>query len=107
MLYPAPLAALGRRRKGAASVPADYEAPRKAAAGAKEYGETCVMCNGGPGISPRAIARGLNPIPPRLYNGRWPTAKSPSRLSGAGVIEVSIGLLFTQTRLPDTRLHIP
>jgi mono/diheme cytochrome c family protein len=57
-------------RKSAVTVPAGYDAPDKAAAGAKEYGETCVICHGGPGISPSAIARGLNPIPPRLYNAR-------------------------------------
>ncbi|MGN6100417.1 MAG: c-type cytochrome [Devosia sp.] len=57
-------------RKGAVVVPAGFDAPDKAAAGAREYGETCVICHGGPGLQPSAIAKGLNPPAPRLYNQR-------------------------------------
>ena len=60
-------------RKGAVTVPAGYDAPENVASGAKEYGETCVICHGGPGLEPSAISKGLNPGAPRLYRqGRDP-----------------------------------
>ena len=48
-------------------VPAGFDAPDKIAAGGKLYGQTCVICHGGPGLKAGAIAEGLNPSPPNLF----------------------------------------
>lgn len=57
-------------RKGAVVVPAGFDAPDKAAAGATSYAETCVICHAGPGLKPSAVAAGLNPGAPPLYRSR-------------------------------------
>lgn len=54
-------------RKDAVAVPAGYDAPDKAAAGAKIYAQTCVICHSGPGLKPSAVAAGINPAAPPLY----------------------------------------
>jgi mono/diheme cytochrome c family protein len=58
-------------RKDAVVVPAGYDAPDKAAAGAKIYAQTCVICHSGPGLKPSAVAAGINPgAPPLARAGR-------------------------------------
>ena len=57
-------------RKDAVVVPAGFDAPDKAAAGAKSYAGTCVICHAGPGLKPSAVAAGLNPGAPPLYRSR-------------------------------------
>ena len=58
------------------TAPAALDTPENAAAGAKLYGETCVVCHGAPGLKPSGIAQGLNPAPPDLFRaGRDPDPK--------------------------------
>ena len=56
-------------RLSAIEVPGGLDKPETIAAGAKIYGETCVVCHGGPGIRPSFISVGLNPTPPDLFRG--------------------------------------
>ncbi len=52
-------------RAGSVSVPAGFE-QMDTAGGAAAFNEMCVNCHGGPGRSPAAISRGMNPHPPDL-----------------------------------------
>ena len=47
--------------------PSGLDKPETSAAGARIYGETCVVCHGGPGLKPSDISVGLNPTPPDLF----------------------------------------
>ncbi len=54
-------------------VPPGLETPQAVKAGARLFGEYCVVCHGGPGLERTAIAQGLNPRPPDLFRaGRRP-----------------------------------
>jgi mono/diheme cytochrome c family protein len=54
-------------RLGDIQVPSGLDKAEVIAAGAKLFGENCVVCHGGPGLKPTGIARGLNPPPPDLF----------------------------------------
>jgi mono/diheme cytochrome c family protein len=63
-------------RLDSVTVPAAYDGPDKVLAGAKIYGQTCVVCHSGPGLKPTDIALGLNPMAPGLFRaGRKPDPK--------------------------------
>lgn len=47
--------------------PPDLDKPDAIGSGARFYGNHCVVCHGGPGLEPTAIAQGLNPTPPNLF----------------------------------------
>jgi mono/diheme cytochrome c family protein len=48
-------------------VPAGLDTPEIIRAGGRMFGENCVVCHGGPGLKPSAIAEGINPAPPNLF----------------------------------------
>ncbi len=54
-------------RLGDVQVPPGLDRPDLVKAGGKLFGEHCVVCHGGPGLKPTAVALGLNPTPPNLF----------------------------------------
>lgn len=54
-------------RLGDIKVPDGFDKPSSIEAGAVLFGKTCVICHGGPGLTPTRIAQGLNPSPPDLF----------------------------------------
>lgn len=57
-------------------VPSNLDKPEVIAAGAKLFGQRCVVCHGGPGLKKGDIAQGVNPPPPDLFRaGRKPRAE--------------------------------
>jgi mono/diheme cytochrome c family protein len=46
---------------------ADLDKPDMIKAGGHIFAENCVVCHGGPGLKPTAIAEGINPQPPNLF----------------------------------------
>ncbi|HEV2596665.1 MAG TPA: cytochrome c [Sphingomicrobium sp.] len=59
------IANYGRR----VSVPADFEDPKRVAAGAGLYGEMCTGCHLGPGLERSELSQGLYPAAPELARG--------------------------------------
>jgi mono/diheme cytochrome c family protein len=47
--------------------PPDLDKPDVIQSGARFFASHCVVCHGGPGLEPTAIAQGLNPAPPDLF----------------------------------------
>ncbi|HXY38761.1 MAG TPA: cytochrome c [Vicinamibacteria bacterium] len=47
-------------------------------AGARLYGQHCAVCHGLPGREPTAIARGMFPKPPHLFQGKGVTDDTPN-----------------------------
>jgi mono/diheme cytochrome c family protein len=47
--------------------PPDLDKPDVIQSGARFFASHCVVCHGGPGLQPTAIAQGLNPAPPDLF----------------------------------------
>jgi mono/diheme cytochrome c family protein len=67
-------------------MPAGLDAPPAIAAGGHLFAENCVVCHGGPGLKPTAIASGLNPQPPNLFRaGRKPWPEEMFRFIKYGV----------------------
>jgi mono/diheme cytochrome c family protein len=54
-------------RMGANHPPAGLDKPELIQAGGRLFSEHCAVCHGGPGLTPTAISRGLNPVPPDLF----------------------------------------
>jgi mono/diheme cytochrome c family protein len=59
-------------RLGGIEEPPNLDKPDVIQSGARFFGSHCVVCHGGPGLVPTAIAQGLNPAPPNLFK---PTRK--------------------------------
>jgi mono/diheme cytochrome c family protein len=67
-------------------VPAGLDAPQAIQSGGRLFAENCVVCHGGPGLKPTAIAQGLNPQPPNLFRaGRRPRMNEMFRFIKYGV----------------------
>jgi len=47
--------------------PPDLDRPDVIQSGARFFASHCIVCHGGPGLEPTAIAQGLNPAPPNLF----------------------------------------
>jgi mono/diheme cytochrome c family protein len=54
-------------RLGGIEEPPGLDKPAIVQAGGHLFGENCVVCHGGPGLQPTAIAQGINPAPPNLF----------------------------------------
>jgi mono/diheme cytochrome c family protein len=54
-------------RLGGISVPAGLDTSQSISAGGHLFAENCVVCHGGPGLTPTTIAQGINPQPPDLF----------------------------------------
>ena len=54
-------------RLGDIRTPAGFDKPELIKAGAKLYGDNCVVCHSGPGLLPSPAAKGMNPAPPDLF----------------------------------------
>jgi mono/diheme cytochrome c family protein len=54
-------------RLGGIQEPPDLDKPDVIQSGARFFASHCVVCHGGPGLEPTAIAQGLNPAPPDLF----------------------------------------
>ncbi len=54
-------------RMGANVPSAGFDKPALIQVGGRLYAENCAVCHGAPGLTPTAIAKGLNPVPPDLF----------------------------------------
>ncbi len=54
-------------RLGDIKVPDGLDQPEMIKAGAKLFGENCIVCHGGPGLKPTGVAMGINPAPANLF----------------------------------------
>lgn len=54
-------------RLGDIEVPDGLDQPERIKAGAKLFGENCIVCHGGPGLKPTSVALGINPAPVDLF----------------------------------------
>jgi mono/diheme cytochrome c family protein len=54
-------------RLAAIQAPPGLDQPAQIEAGGHLFAQNCAMCHGGPGLTPTAISKGLNPQPPNLF----------------------------------------
>ena len=68
-------------------IPAGVDTDASLQTGAQLFGQNCVVCHGGPGLKPTAIAQGLNPSPPHDFftPGRSPWMQEMFRFIKYGV----------------------
>ncbi len=55
-------------RFGANHPPEGLDAPEIILAGGRLFTQNCSVCHGGPGLTPTAISKGVNPSPPDLFH---------------------------------------
>ena len=66
--------------------PAGFDNPARIQAGGRLYSENCAVCHGAPGLTPTAISKGLNPVPPDLFKAsRHPDPKENFQFIKHGV----------------------